>query len=241
MKITEQKLREIIREQLVSLDEGVKDYPVGPKLKDFDGMDFNNAQYVISDDEDYHDAVDSDDWKPLLKIISKSKYNQKLRKHLIASDKDKENFAKWLSSGEHMKSESVTNEADTSAEKALKTIPAVLAWDIEQFLNKQKDAKKLNKGSFTDLVQTLHSRGFADRLNGANLKNFQALVKNHINEGAPKMRKNLEAENIQDLMNRVANAQKGGGSGRYGKEFDKAKTKALRAIKDMLTYSQIGI
>jgi len=61
-----------------------------------------------------------------------------------------------------------------------------------------------------------------------------------VTEGAPKMAKNVEAENIQDLMNRVANAQKGGGSGRYGKEFDKAKTKALRAIKDMVTYSQIG-
>ncbi len=60
-----------------------------------------------------------------------------------------------------------------------------------------------------------------------------------VNE-APKMRKNKEAENIQGLMNSIANAQKGGGSGRYGKEFDKAKTKALRAIQDMLTYSNIG-
>jgi len=60
------------------------------------------------------------------------------------------------------------------------------------------------------------------------------------NEGAPKMAKNEEAEHIQELMNQIANAQKGGGSGRYGKEFDKAKTKALRAIKDMVTYSKIG-
>ena len=42
-------------------------------------------------------------------------------------------------------------------------------------------------------------------------------------------------------MNQVANAQKGGSSGRYGKEFDKSKTKALRAIKDMVMYSNIGI
>ena len=54
------------------------------------------------------------------------------------------------------------------------------------------------------------------------------------------MKKNKEAENIQKLMNLVANAQKGGGSGRYGKEFDKAKAKALRAIKDMVDYSKIG-
>jgi len=59
-------------------------------------------------------------------------------------------------------------------------------------------------------------------------------------EAAPKMKKNKEAAAIQDLMNRVASAQKGGGSGRYGKEFDKAKTKALRAMKDMVEYSKIG-
>ena len=69
-----------------------------------------------------------------------------------------------------------------SAEKGLKAIPGVLAWDIEQFLKKQKDAGKLNKGSFTDLVQTLHSRGFEDRLNGANLRNWKAVVKKHIKE-----------------------------------------------------------
>ena len=62
-----------------------------------------------------------------------------------------------------------------------------------------------------------------------------------IKEAAPKMRKNKEAENLQKLMNQVANAQKGGGNGRYGKEFDKSKTKALRAIKDMVMYSNIGI
>jgi len=64
---------------------------------------------------------------------------------------------------------------------------------------------------------------------------------NVVTEAAPKMKKNVEAENIQELMNQIANAQKGGGSGRYGKEFDKAKTKALRAIKDMVMYSKIGI
>ena len=61
-----------------------------------------------------------------------------------------------------------------------------------------------------------------------------------VTEGAPKMAKNEEAEHIQDLMNKIEAAQKGGGDGRYGKEFDKAKTKALRSIKDMVTYAKIG-
>ena len=61
-----------------------------------------------------------------------------------------------------------------------------------------------------------------------------------LEEAAPKMRKNKEAENLQKLMNLVANAQKGGMGSRYGKEFDKAKLKALRAMKDMVTYSNIG-
>jgi len=91
-----------------AINEGVKGYKVGPELKDFDGMDFDKAQYVISNDSDFSSAVDADDWKPMLKIVQNSKYKQKLRKFLIHSDKDMENFAKWLSSGDHMKSESVT-------------------------------------------------------------------------------------------------------------------------------------
>jgi len=62
-----------------------------------------------------------------------------------------------------------------------------------------------------------------------------------VEEAAPKMRKNKEAENLQKLLNLVANAQKGGMGSRYGKEFDKAKIKALRAMKDMVTYSNIGV
>ena len=61
-----------------------------------------------------------------------------------------------------------------------------------------------------------------------------------LNEGAPKMARNEEAEHLQELMDKVANAQKGGIGSRYGKEFDKAKTKALRALKDMVSYSKIG-
>tara|TARA_R110001592_G_scaffold192795_14_gene439835 strand:+ start:1112 stop:1885 length:774 start_codon:yes stop_codon:yes gene_type:complete len=59
-------------------------------------------------------------------------------------------------------------------------ITGVLAWDIQMWMLQQPDAKKLNKGRFRDLVPILHSRGFADRINGANLRNWQAVVKKHI-------------------------------------------------------------
>lgn len=59
-------------------------------------------------------------------------------------------------------------------------------------------------------------------------------------EAAPKMKSSSEEKQIGNIMKMVSNAKKGGGSGRYGKEFDAAKKKALKAIKDMLTYSKIG-
>ena len=81
---------------------------------------------------------------------------------------------------------------------------------------------------------------------GADLAKLQEpmsdlFYESEVSEAAPKMRKNEEAEHLQELMNSVANAQKGGMGSRYGKEFDKAKTKALRALKDMVSYSKIGI
>ena len=89
-----------------NISEGVRGYEVGDDLKDFDGMNFMAAQEVLWNDDDFTDAADADDWKPMMKIISKSKYKQKLRKHLIHSKEDMENFAKWLSSGMHFKAES---------------------------------------------------------------------------------------------------------------------------------------
>ena len=62
-----------------------------------------------------------------------------------------------------------------------------------------------------------------------------------IDEAAPKMRKNEDAIYLQELMNKVANAQKGGSESRYSKEFNKSKTNALRALEDMVMYSTIGI
>jgi len=73
-------------------------------------------------------------------------------------------------------------------------------------------------------------------------KNYVHLFnESEVNEAAPKMKQNKDAEYLQELMNQVANAQKGGMASRYDKDFDKAKTKALRAIKDMVMYSKIGI
>ena len=94
-------------------------------------------------------------------------------------------------------------EESESAEKGLKAIPAVLSWDIEQFLKKQKDAKKLTKGSFTDLIQALHSRGFEDRLNGANLRNFQAVVKKHIKESVESESFEYVAESVSEKFARL--------------------------------------
>tara|TARA_R100001015_G_C4633046_1_gene197452 strand:+ start:2953 stop:4452 length:1500 start_codon:yes stop_codon:yes gene_type:complete len=85
-----------------------------------------------------------------------------------------------------------------SAEKGLKAIPGVLSFDIEQFLKKQKDAKKLTKGSFTDLVKALHSRGFGEIPNGANLRNWKAVVKKHIKESnVNESKKQLKEEYIE--------------------------------------------
>ena len=72
-------------------------------------------------------------------------------------------------------------------------------------------------------------------------KYVELLKESEVNEAAPKMKQNKDAEYLQELMNQVANAQKGGMASRYDKDFDKAKTKALRAIKDMVMYSKIGI
>ena len=60
------------------------------------------------------------------------------------------------------------------------------------------------------------------------------------NEAAPKMRKNPEAENIKKIFQMANLAKKGGGSGRYGKEFEKAKKKAVKALADMYQYAKIG-
>jgi hypothetical protein len=71
-----------------------------------------------------------------------------------------------------------------------------------------------------------------------NIKKFESL---EVNEAAPRMKKSKEERDIEKSMMIVSGLKKGGAGNRYGKEFDKAKNKALAAINDMLTYAKIGI
>ena len=60
-------------------------------------------------------------------------------------------------------------------------------------------------------------------------------------EAAPKMKDSKETENIKKIFQMANLAKKGGGSGRYGKEFEQAKKKAVKALADMYKYSRIGV
>jgi hypothetical protein len=69
---------------------------------------------------------------------------------------------------------------------------------------------------------------------------WKRITEEPVKEAAPKMRKNPEAENIDKIYKAAYLAKKGGGSGRYGKEFEKAKKIALKALADMHQYAKIG-
>jgi hypothetical protein len=71
--------------------------------------------------------------------------------------------------------------------------------------------------------------------------NLGSVNRDMIDEAAPKMKPNKEANIAADVMIQLANLQKGGSGNRYGKEFEKAKTKALRAMEDMISYIKIGV
>ena len=55
------------------------------------------------------------------------------------------------------------------------------------------------------------------------------------------MKKSKESQDIKKVVMITSGLKKGGSGNRYGKEFDKAKQKALKALQDMLTYSNIGV
>jgi len=65
-------------------------------------------------------------------------------------------------------------------------LTSLLAWEIQQWIKMspygRKYAKHINKGRFGSLLPILNSQGFADRLNGANLRNWQTVVKKHLKE-----------------------------------------------------------
>ena len=157
----------------------------------------------------------------------------------VSKELAKEGFPNMV----HVMNESLVNEGPDYSEAKYQMDK--IFGDDQESIEKFQDIE--DNGTVEDMIDYINNWGDEDRLadygikSDAHVKKFaKKIMENAVTEGAPKMAKNVEAENIQDLMNRVANAQKGGGSGRYGKEFDKAKTKALRAIKDMVTYSQIG-
>ena len=116
--------------------------------------------------------------------------------------------------------------------------------------NKVNLAEGMSKGAIKKSIKVIDKQidsetgGDGEALDNETLQALEQereRLESMLNEAAPKMKQNKDAEYLQELMNQVANAQKGGMASRYGKDFDKAKTKALRAIKDMVMYAKIGI
>ena len=62
-----------------------------------------------------------------------------------------------------------------------------------------------------------------------------------VNEAAPRMKKSKEERDIEKSMMIVSGLKKGGAGNRYGKEFDRAKNKAVVALDNMISYAKIGI
>ena len=69
----------------------------------------------------------------------------------------------------------------------------------------------------------------------------KAIKSESVEEAAPKMRKNPEAEAVDKIYKAAYLLRKGGSGNRYAKEFEKAKKKALKALADMHTYAKIGV
>ena len=61
-----------------------------------------------------------------------------------------------------------------------------------------------------------------------------------VDEAAPRMKTSKETEELEKIKKLVVNARKGGMGNRYGKEFDRAKNKAVVALDNMISYSKIG-
>ncbi len=104
--------------------------------------------------------------------------------------------------------------------------------DYEDLEDKDID----NDGDTDDSDEYLHHKlgVVAKKTEGISLSKLK-------NEAAPKMRKNPEAEKIDKIYKAAYLLRKGGSGGRYGKEFEQAKKKALKALADMHTYAKIGV
>ena len=118
----------------------------------------------------------------------------------------------------------VDNDGDSDAsDKYLKKKRAAISKAIK---NENKFKKQVDE-AFEGLQNVISTPGYAINMNP-------------INEKAPKIKNSKETELIKKLYIAASGLKKGGGSGRYGKEFDAAKKKMLKAFNDMLTYSKIG-
>ena len=62
-----------------------------------------------------------------------------------------------------------------------------------------------------------------------------------VDEAAPRMKSSKETEDITKVWKIASGLKKGGAGNRYGREFDSAKKRAVKALYDMLTYSKIGV
>ena len=100
------------------------------------------------------------------------------------------------------------------------------------------------------ILKESNAPGFKDRKFGAPLPTLDSVQKAYeakqlgeqeIEEAAPRIKKSKESEDIKKVLMITSGLKKGGSGNRYGKEFDKAKQKALKALQDMLTYSNIGV
>ena len=116
------------------------------------------------------------------------------------------------------------------------------------------DGEKYDGGSYTvrpngDVVNSAIGNSFpnavyakiGDKDINKIIKNIKKFESVEVNEAAPKMKKSKEEMDIEKSMMIVSGLKKGGAGNRYGKEFDRAKNKALAAINDMLTYAKIGV
>ena len=62
-----------------------------------------------------------------------------------------------------------------------------------------------------------------------------------VDEAAPKMKKNPNVKAIQSVFSQTLNLKKGGMQSRYMREFESARKRALKALRDMEKFSKIGV
>ena len=107
---------------------------------------------------------------------------------------------------------------------------------VKAFFSEYGDKIKKSSDS-EEWVRSLYKDTVKENID--TMKKLQTLK--NFNEAAPRMSDSAETQNLLNLRDEIANAQKGGSEGRYGKDFEKAKVKALRAIEQMITYTKIGV